>query len=155
VARLAVMLARSGCRTLVVDLYLAKPRQARLLGIKPARGLADWAVSADPLDDYLWKSELGGLALLSCEPGKKPGAELLARRLLARMLPQLQNSWDVVLIDAPAIASCWDLALALPAGATLVITATRGATRAPQVIQTAGLARGQNWNLAGLVLDNC
>jgi Mrp family chromosome partitioning ATPase len=154
VADLAIMLARAGRRTLVVDLHFSRPRQARLLGIKPGRGLADWLASGEALDGYVWPSELPELALLACERRKKPASHLPARRPLAAILPQLEKSWEFILIDAPAISDCWDLMLALPAESTLVITARRRQTRAGQVVQTALLAQSQHWNVAGVALQN-
>lgn len=155
VADLAKMLSRAGRRTLVVDLHYSKPRQFSLLGIKPQRGLAEWMASCNALEDYLWPAELEELALLSCEPNQEPVGDLATRRPLARVLPQFENSWDFILIDAPAIASCWDLMLTLPAGGTLIVTASRGRTRARQVVQTATFARDQNWTVAGVALQDC
>ena len=154
VADLAIMLARAGRRTLVVDLHFSKPRQARLLGIKPQRGLADWLASADPIDGYVWPSELPELALLACERRQQPASHLPARRPLATILPQLEKSWEFILIDAPAISGGWDLMLALPAASSLVITAWRCQTRASQVVQTAMLAQSQPWNVAGVALHD-
>ena len=154
VADLAIMLARAGRRTLVVDLHFSKPRQARLLRVKPRAGLAAWMASSDAIEEYIWPAELPELALLSCARRKKPAAGLPARRPLAGVFPQLQNSWEFILIDAPAISSCWDLMLALPAESSLVITARRRRTRARQVVQTALAAQNQNWNVAGVALQD-
>ena len=99
--------ARETLRNLVVDLHFSKPRQIRVLGIKPQHGLADWMASSDAIEKYIWPAELrANGALLSCEPGKKPAVDLMARRPLAAILPQLEKSWDFILIDAPAISSC-------------------------------------------------
>lgn len=155
VADLALMLARAGHQTLVVDLHFSKPRQSRLLRIKLHSGLADWMASSDAIDKYIWPAELRGLALLSCEQRKKPAADLMARRPLARILPQLEKSWEFILIDAPAISSCWELMLALPTESTLIITARCRRTRARQVVQTALVAQNQNWNVAGVALQGC
>ena len=84
-----------------------------------------------------------------------PAACLPARRPLAGVFPKLEHSWEFILIDAPAISSCWDLMLALPVKSTLVITARRRRTRARQVIQTALAAQIQGWNLAGVALRGC
>jgi len=153
VADLAIMLARAGHRTLVVDLHLSKPRHSRLLRIKPHSGLADWLTANDPIDKYIWPTELPGLALLACQRRKRPAADLMARRPLARIFPQLEKSWDFILIDAPAISSSWDLMLALPPEGTLIITARRRRTRARQVVQTALVAQNQNWHVAGVALQ--
>jgi uncharacterized protein involved in exopolysaccharide biosynthesis len=155
VADLAIMLARAGRRTLVVDLHFSKPRQYSLLGIKPQRGLADWMASSDAIENFVWPAKMPELALLSCEPHKKLAGDLMARRPLARILPQFDNLWEFILIDAPAISSCWDLMLALPAESTLIITARRRRTRARQVVQTAFIAQNQNWNVAGVALQGC
>jgi Mrp family chromosome partitioning ATPase len=158
VADLAIMLARAGHRILVVDLHFSKPRQADLLRIKPHSahtGLADWMASSDAIDQYIWPSELGELGLLSCERCKTPAADLVTRRPLARVFPELEGSWEFILIDAPAISSCWDLMLALPAKSTLVITARHRRTRARQVVETALVARNQKWNVAGVALQSC
>ena len=111
--------------------------------------------TGNALEDYVWPAELRELALLSCEPGKKPAGEVMARRPLAGILPQLNNAWDFILIDAPAISSCWNLMLALPAKHTLVITASLRRTRARHVVQTARIAQSQNWNVAGVALQGC
>jgi hypothetical protein len=43
----------------------------------------------------------------------------------------------------------------LPAYSPLVITANRGITRAPRVVQTAERAHNQNWNVVGVALKDC
>lgn len=155
VADIALMLARAGHRTLVVDLHYSKPRQARLLRIKPRMGLQSWMASTDGIEKFISSAKLPELGLLACVRRKKPSGDLIARRPLASILPQLEPAWEFILIDAPAISDCWDLMLALPAESELVITARRRQTHARQVVQTALVARNQNWNVAGVALQDC
>ncbi|HEY4414578.1 MAG TPA: hypothetical protein VGO57_02710 [Verrucomicrobiae bacterium] len=155
VADLAVMLARAGRRTLVVDLHFSRPRQARLLHIQPKSDLADWMASTSSIEEYICPSELPELGLLTCVDRKKAAVDLAGRRPLATILPQLQDKWDIILIDAPAIRSRWDLALALPAEGKLVMTANCRRARPKQVIETARQAQSQGWNLLGVALQRC
>lgn len=154
VAHLAAMLAQAGHRTLIVDLHLDKSPQAALLGVKVKRGLGAWLAGNDPIDDYLTTTSLDKLALLACAPGE-PAAQTLARRPLIKVLPQLQNSWDFILVDSPFIVTSWDLALALPAGSLVVITAVRGWTRGPRVVQIRQHAESQQWKAVGVALQRC
>jgi Mrp family chromosome partitioning ATPase len=159
VADLALMLTRAGRRVLVVDLNFSKPRQFELLGMKPQPSLADWMVSDEPLEEYVWLSdahENSSLALLSWSPKLPPPTpDLLLRRPLAKILPRFGDMWDYIFIDAPAISTSWELMLSLPPGNPVVITADRRRTRASQVSDTASIAQNQSWNVAGVALQGC
>ena len=156
VADLALMLAGSGRRILVVDLNFSRPRQYKLLGIKPQYDLAEWMMSDRPIEGYIWPTELPELALLSWLPHKRPPTpELMLRRPLAKVLPDLRKAWDFIFIDAPPISCSWELMLTLPAGNPVVITARRGRTRASHVSLTASLAQSHAWNVAGVALQGC
>lgn len=152
VADLAVLLARSGKRTLVVDLHFDDPRIAGLMGVDVKGGIEKWLQSSAPLGEFSALSSIAGLAVLSAGR-RNPGlADQLSRRPLAA--EWAAADWDFVLIDAPCLLTDWSLNLSLPAGSPLILTADFRRTKIDMLRQAFSHARGPRWEVEGVVLTN-
>jgi capsular polysaccharide biosynthesis protein len=152
VADLAVLLAMSDKRTLVVDLHFEDPSISRMLGIDVQKGVEKWVDSDDPLPHYLRHSKLQGLAVLAVSKPDERLSKLISRRPLAAEWASLAADWDFVLIDAPCMLSDWRLSLSLPARSPLILTADFRKTRMEMLVQACSHARGPRWQVDGVVL---
>ena len=93
-----------------------------------------------------------GLAVLPSGPTPPNPAELLSRPALARILQQSMSTFDVVLVDTPAITSGTDaMMLARTAGAALVVARTN-TTRMADFNEAVNAMSGAGIDVVGSVL---
>jgi capsular exopolysaccharide synthesis family protein len=150
VSNLAVALARSGSRVALVDLDLRRPSVGRFFGIGASQpGVTSVALGRSTLHQALvevyrnvvregsssngngrYEHRDGVLkVLVAGELPPDPG-EFINTTALARVLDELQEAFDLVLIDTPPLLSVGDAAaLSTRVDAMVVITRLKAVTR--------------------------
>ena len=108
-ANLAVSIAQSGKRVLLVDADMRRPRQHLMFGITVQEGFAtvlsgqsDWREAIFPCE------EVEGLSLLPC--GLKPNnpAELCTSPQVKELIEEMREEYDFVIIDTPPLLAVTD-----------------------------------------------
>ncbi|MFH1067181.1 MAG: AAA family ATPase [bacterium] len=155
VADLAVLLARSERRTLVVDLHLRRPRLAKMLGVEAEQGLCEWFSSDDKLEHYITYSAVKELAVLHAGDLQDDPDDLLTRRPLADALVALQSSWDFILIDGPPFMDVWHMTAAAPVGSPIIAVAAYQQANLDDLWHLATRCENAYLKLAGVVLHDC
>jgi len=155
IANLATLLARSDRKVLVVDLHLHAPRQARMLGATPAQGIGEWLAARGPVTPFVTPSSHADIGVLA--PGRLPEQvdAQLSSHPLAPSLLEVVGTWDFILIDSPNILGDWGLALALPFGSPLIVTAEYKTSTSDDVLAIVRRAQGPKWEVLGVVLQDC
>jgi len=119
---LAVTIARSGARTILVDADLHRSRVAEMLGLEPVPGLRE-VLEGDRLERSVRPTRLDHLDLLTAGRAGSDPTELLANRFHVA-LAALEEQYDAVVIDAPPVAPVNDArVIASLANTTLVVCA--------------------------------
>ena len=148
VNRLALVMARSGQRVLLVDADLRRPTQHRLGGWERDPGLSDYLQGVRPLDEVIRRKVAPGLDFIGS--GGQSGFTLgmLHAQRLAELITALRERYDRILFDSPPIigvsdasvlASAMDGALLLiqhrrnPQGMTVRAQHTLNAARTPLI----------------------
>ncbi len=143
-ANLAITFAQLGERTLLIDGDLRWSRQHKLFKIDNQVGLS--SLLAGRMQDQVvtFVPGIPGLAVLPAGPTPPNPTELLSRPVLDRVLEQSMSTFDVVILDTPALSTGADAALlARLAGASLSVarinaTPTRAFADVNQTIAEAG-----------------
>ena len=109
-ANLAVCLAQEGTRVILVDADLRKPRLHNVFGLRKAPGFTNLIIDQvdDDIDEYLQRTELDTLRVLTCGILPPNPAELLASRRTEQVMEQLQAQADIVIYDSPPAATVTD-----------------------------------------------
>lgn len=153
VANLAVTIAQSGRRTILVDCDLRRPQLHELFGLSNEVGLTDVILQEDlPLP--LQETGVENLWLLASGPKPPNPADLLGSRQVDRLIEMLTGRADMVLIDAPSIIGVTD-AVVLGAkvdGVLLVVRA--GKTRREQAERAKEMLAKAKVNIVGATLTN-
>jgi succinoglycan biosynthesis transport protein ExoP len=104
---LAVALAQSGERVVLVDADLRRPSVASILGIEGAVGLTDVVTRTAALDDVLqqWGSLL---TVLPSGPVPPNPSEIVGSQSMGSLLDELRERFDVVVVDAPPVLAVTD-----------------------------------------------
>lgn len=124
---LAIALADTGERVLLVDADLRRPSVAGLLGLDGGVGLTDVLIDRVALDRAVQTDEQGLLAVLPSGPVPPNPNELLQSRALERLLGIVEDRYDRIVIDAPPVLTVSDAAIVAhrASGALLVIGSGR------------------------------
>jgi receptor protein-tyrosine kinase len=126
---LAVVFAQLGERTLLVDADLRAPRQHLLFSLANRVGFSTVLAGRQQEEAIVRIAALPGLSVLPAGPTPPNPLELLNRLNFDELLIQIRASYDVVIVDTPALSSGDDAAMiAVRTGAALAV-ARCGTTR--------------------------
>lgn len=131
---LAISLAQSGKRVVVVDTDLRRPRIHKALDRTNASGVTTILVGAQSVRDAIQATGIPGLDLLASGPIPPNPSELLHTTQFGDLIQELTRLYDHVLFDSPPLTVVTDAAVLAPQvdGTILVVHAqktTRDALR--------------------------
>jgi len=108
VSNLAIVLAKSGKRVLVVDADFRNPTQHRIFGVSDERGFSSMLQRGEVDDRAIRRTTIDKLFVLPAGPLPRNPSELLNSSALSEVLIKLAKNFDHVIIDSPAIAKIND-----------------------------------------------
>jgi len=151
-AQLAIMLAKSGQPTILIDGDLRRPTQAKLFGVDGTVGLTQVLARTVALTDALVPLAYPGLHLLPAGRVPPNPSELVGSERMQTLLAELGKT-HAVIIDAPPLLAVTDAGLLTVAsdGAILVIKA--GGTLKEQVMACRDTFDKLGGGLLGTVLN--
>lgn len=122
---IAIALAQSGQRVLLVDADLRRPRIHRTFNIESRTGLTSTLVGERSLSQVTHDVGIEKLSVVTCGPLPPNPAELLHTRQFAQVLEEAESRYDRVILDSPPLRAVTDAAIIAPqcGGALLVIRA--------------------------------
>ena len=144
-ANLAICIAQSGKRILLIDADLRKPRQHKVFGLQPKVGLASVIAGEAEWKDAVHATPVPGLSLMPCGPHPQNPAELLTQPRFKELLDALREEYDFVLIDTPPLLAVSDPSVVAPRadGVLLVVRVSKNgrpsAERARDILRTLGV----------------
>jgi polysaccharide biosynthesis transport protein len=153
VANLAISIAQSGKRVVLIDADLRKPRLHKIFGVSNVTGLASIITHESELKDTIQKTPVPGLSLVPCGPRPSNPAELLTSQTFKDLLDTIREEFDFVLIDTPPLLAVSDPSVVAPRvdGVVLAIRVSKNgrpnAERAREILKTLGA------NLLGVVVN--
>lgn len=123
VVNLAVTMAQSGARTVIVDTDMRRPRLHKSFGLDNTVGVSNYIVEQARGDEIIQPTGIDNLDVIPCGPLPPNPAELLHTDSFERLVRELGERYDRVLFDSPPLAAVADgLVLAsLTDGAVLVL----------------------------------
>lgn len=153
VANLAITMAQSGRRTILVDCDLRRPQQAELFGLQSSPGLTTYMlneVETIPLQE----TSVDNLWLLASGPVPPNPADLLGTGRMDALIAALLKQADIVLFDAPPVVAVTDAAIlgAKTDGVLLVVQA--GKTRRDHSERAKELLEKARVHIVGVALTN-
>ncbi len=150
---LALALAHSELKVLLMDADMRKPRLHTVFGLVNSRGLSS-CLSGD-IDIPVFKTkETPYLYILTSGPVPDNPSELLSSSRLLELLERLKEDYDLVIVDSPPLAEVTDgLLITRQAGRTLLVVRS-GQTTYDSLEKAEKLFKSLDVSLMGLVV-NC
>lgn len=152
-ANLAITLAQLGGRTLLIDADLRGPRLHQVFGLQNSAGLSA-VLSGRPQTNVIHQiSDVPTLFVLPVGVTPPNPLELVERAAFKRLIDELLNKFDHVIVDTPAAERGSDAGvIASRCGAALVV-ARRHQSRLSALSQMVGSLNEGPAMLAGLVIN--
>jgi capsular exopolysaccharide synthesis family protein len=143
---LAIVMAQSGLRVLLVDTDMRRPRLHKAFGI-PATpdGLSKAILGEAQVLDQVRETGVTNLSLLPCGATPPNPAELLHAERFKRIVAELEGAFDRVIFDSPPVGPVTDAAILARMTDGTIMVAKFGAT------SKDGLARARRQLVDGSV----
>lgn len=143
-ANLAVCIAQTGKKVILLDADFRKPRQHRIFAVQAKEGLASVVAGDAELKDVVHPTAVPGLFLLPCGKHPQNPAELLTGEAFKELLDVLREEYDFVVVDTPPLLAVSDPSAVAPRvdGVLLAIRISKNgrpnAERAQELLKTLG-----------------
>lgn len=165
-ANLAVVLAQSSYRVLLIDADLRRPTQQKLFNKSSSYGLTNLLLDMPPsfdssrlgdmysqLSRAVQATSIAGLFLMTTGDLPPNPAELVGSNRMKTLIKALATRFDYVLIDTPPILAVTDAVVMSTRVDSVVLVARAGSTRQSQLKHAAMRLQEVNANVSGVVLN--
>lgn len=153
-ANLAVAIAQTGQRVIVVDADLRRPALHKIFGLGNGAGLTSalLAQTPDPAR-FLQPTRYENLSLLASGPQPPNPSELLSSHRMEAVVAALRKEAEVLLFDSPPLLAIADASIlaAKVDGTILVVDA--GRTRAPALQRASEALERTKTRVLGVILN--
>jgi len=128
---LAITLARSGKKVLVIDADLRKPKVHHYFGVKNKEGLTN--LLTDSKEEVKIKtterSDISNLYIITSGPIPPNPAEMLNSNRMKSLLEKVREEYDIVIIDTPPVGQVTDAAILAGITDGVILVLASGQTR--------------------------
>ncbi len=143
-ANLAVTIAQTGKRVLLVDADLRKPRQHRIFNLKNLNGLTNYLTGTADVEALVKPTGVPNLWVINAGPMPPNPAELLGSDKMVEFMEKLKPAFEYILLDTPPVLAVTDTQVLGPRvdGVLLVLwggkTSREALSRAAEKLRLTG-----------------
>jgi capsular exopolysaccharide synthesis family protein len=154
-ANLAVVLAQTGQRVIVVDTDLRRPVQHKVFGVPNNVGMTTALLAGEnvSLEAYLQSTEIETLSVLTSGPIPPNPSELLGSHRMENLVSTLTQSADIVLFDSPPVLAVTDAVVMARHVDGVLLVVDAGHTNEHALALAAGELQKSGVNLLGVALN--
>lgn len=152
-SQLAMSLARSGRRTLLLDGDIRNPQQARIFGLEEGPGLGELLKGEARLDDILQPTAAENLWLAAAGSGDSASLKALMGDAFPKFVQEARSRFDFIVLDSsPVLTGADTLLLGQFADAT-ILSVRRDVSRTNKIEAAADRLRSVGIEIMGAVLN--
>ncbi|MCW2585476.1 MAG: chromosome partitioning protein [Frankiales bacterium] len=149
---LAIALAQSGERTVLVDADLRRSNVAAMLGLEGAVGVSSVITRSAGLAEALQTWQDGLLVLPAGALPPNP-SEMVGSRAMAKLLSDLDEFADVIVVDAPPVLPVTDAVVLATQVEGVILVVRAGKTQRGQAAEARRRLDNVNAHVVGAVLN--
>lgn len=153
ISNLAITFAQSGSKVLLIDADMRKPRVHKVFHVPNDKGLTTVLAQRVEYEDCLTRSVVDNLYILASGPIPPNPSELLSSNAMKKLMENLRNDFDIILVDAPPVGVVTDSAIlsTITDGTILVVSSGKIEIEAAQ--RSKELLEKVNAKILGVVLN--
>ena len=150
---LAIALAQTGKRVLLLDADLRRPKVAKLLSLEHAVGLTTVLVGRSELSASIQHHAASGIDFLASGPIPPNPTEILQSQAVRDLFKNLSEMYDAVIVDAPPLLPVADAAIISADCDGAIIVLRHGKTTQDQLKHAVGRLEQVNARIFGALLN--
>ncbi|MEO5852288.1 MAG: polysaccharide biosynthesis tyrosine autokinase [Nocardioides sp.] len=152
-ASLAITLALADHRVALVECDLRKPQLARRLGLDDSVGTTGVLIGRISLDDALQEYTDTGLQVLVCGHIPPNPSELLQSTTMEKLLIELKQRFEIVILDAPPLLPVTDAAVLAREADGALLVVRHGKTTRDQLMHSLERLEAVDARCLGVVVN--
>jgi non-specific protein-tyrosine kinase len=154
-ANLAVVMAQTGQKVILVDTDLRRPVIHKTFGVPNNVGITTALLAGQDVDlaAYIQPTEIENLTILTSGPIPPNPSELLGSHRMAHVIEQLSQLADLVIFDTPPVLVVTDASVLGRQVDGVLLVADAGGTREQALAQTVDELRKTGVNILGIALN--
>jgi capsular exopolysaccharide synthesis family protein len=102
-SNLAVAMAQSGKRTIVIDSDMRRPKVANFFRLKNEKGLSSYLIGSSTLKDIINVTSIKGLDVITSGPIPPNPLDLIGLQKMEELINTLKLTYSTIVIDSPPI----------------------------------------------------
>ena len=153
-ANLAIVMAQTGARVLLMDADMRKPSQHRNFKKTRSMGLSKVLGGLSTLDECIYPNVKPNVDLITSGPTPPNPSELLGSVRMKELLEELQTRYDYIFIDMPPLCVVADALVVAPNTAGVVLIARHNQTMYEEFAEALEKVETTGAKLLGAVLTD-
>lgn len=153
-SNLAVMMAQTGSRVLLIDADLRKPTLHKTFYVSRSDGLTKCLLRPGDWESAIVKEVAPHLDLLPSGPIPPNPSELLGSARMVQLLNAFSEKYEYIFIDTPPINVVTDGLILISRSAGAVLVTRQNQTTYEEVQESVDNIRKVNGNLLGVVIND-
>ncbi|MDM8011943.1 MAG: polysaccharide biosynthesis tyrosine autokinase [Parasphingorhabdus sp.] len=150
----AIALSKLGKKVVIMDLDLRRPNVHSLLGIENSVGSADLLASKIGIEEAIRPSGYEGISAITTGHIPPDPSALLSSYVLNKVLKELMNRFDVVLIDAPPTIGLADAPLIAATAESCIFVVKHSSTNISAIKHGLERLKAAKASIVGVLLTN-
>lgn len=152
-ANLAIVFAKSGKKTLLLDGDMRKPTVWKTFRLSNQKGLSTLLVSPDDIADSIQKTTIDNLSVLTSGPQPPNPSELLGSTREEVIMDQLTRLFDVIIVDMPPVVTVTDAQIVASKADGTILVAREGVSEKAALLKAKQLLEIAHARILGVVYN--
>ncbi|HAJ56744.1 MAG TPA: hypothetical protein DCL35_03115 [Candidatus Omnitrophica bacterium] len=153
VCNLAIAIAQSQKRVLLVDADMRRPRLHEVLKVKDGKGLCSFLSEKAALEELVRKTDIENLYFVADPYSCANSTELLSAQKISDFLAFARKNFDYILLDSPPVGIVSDATLLSTLADGLVLVVESGKTPRKAIVRQRKALDGAGIKVAGVIIN--
>jgi tyrosine-protein kinase Etk/Wzc len=152
-ANLAVILAESGKKVLLIDGDMRRGYLHKIMALKPEQGLSEYLSGQESLEDVIKNTTVVDFDVITRGSIPPNPSELLMHKNFSHLNDAVRAKYDIVIIDTPPVLAVTDAAIIGGYGGTLLLVARYGKNSVKEIVYTRQRLEQNGIDVKGVVFN--